>query len=81
MANKKKKKLTGVVEKIIKSHDPSQPEKAQIRVEGADELYKEIRIDNVVTDDAGKQTRLNKGEPVDLTVEAELETNEHRDEK
>lgn len=73
---KKKKKLPGVVEKIIKPSHPSQPEKAQISVEGADHLYKEIRIDNVVTDEKGKETRLRQGEHVDVTVEADTSTSE-----
>jgi hypothetical protein len=37
--------LPGTVEKIIKSPDPTEPEKAQITVEGAEELYREVRID------------------------------------
>jgi hypothetical protein len=36
--------LHGTVEKIIKSSDPSEPEKAQIAIENADKLYREIRI-------------------------------------
>lgn len=36
--------LPGTVEKIIKPISPDSPEKAQIAVEGAEELYKEIRI-------------------------------------
>jgi len=34
--------LPGTVEKIIKPAHPSLPEKAQIAVEGADDLYREI---------------------------------------
>jgi hypothetical protein len=37
--------VQGRVEKIIKSTRPSVPEKAEISIEGADELYREIRID------------------------------------
>ena len=43
--------LPGTVEKIIKSPFPSEPEKAQIAVEGADHLYREIRIDNALTNE------------------------------
>jgi type II secretory pathway component PulC len=68
---KKRKKLPGVVEKIIKSPGTDQPEKAQISIEGADELYKEIRIDNVMTDNKGKEARLTPGEQVDVTIEAD----------
>ena len=58
------------VEKIIKSPHPSDPEKAQIAVEGADELYKEIRIANHLTDENGDQVRLKQGAKVEVTVEA-----------
>jgi hypothetical protein len=45
--------LPGTVEKIIKSPIPDEPEKAQIVVEGADHLYREIRIDNTLTTENG----------------------------
>jgi hypothetical protein len=51
----------GEVEKIIKSPDPSEPEKAEISVEGADTLYQEIRIENSLTDENGNEVRLKKG--------------------
>jgi hypothetical protein len=63
--------LPGTVEKIIKPIHPSEPEKAQISVEGADELYQEIRIENTLTDEKGKVVRLKKGAQVDVTVEAD----------
>jgi hypothetical protein len=63
----------GTVEKIIKSPNPRDPEKAQIAVEGADELYREIRIENTLTDDKGNEAKLKEGAHVDVTVEAEPE--------
>ena len=70
---KKKPKTTksGRVKKIIKSPDPSVPEKAEIEVHEADELYKEIRIDNVLEDEQGKKVKLKEDAPVDITVEAD----------
>jgi len=65
--------LPGTVEKIIKPLDPNDPEKAQIRVEGAEELYREIRIDNVLEDGSGETVALKKGTEVEVTVEAEPE--------
>ena len=62
--------LPGTVEKIIKPADPSGPEKAQISVEGADDLYREIRIENTLTDENGNAVRLKKGAEVAVTVEA-----------
>ncbi len=63
--------LPGKVEKIIEPASPSEPEKAEISIEGADTLYKEIRIENTLTDENGKEVRLKKGADVDVTVEAE----------
>jgi hypothetical protein len=62
--------LPGKVEKIIPPFRPTEPEKAQIAVEGAEELYREIRIDNVLKDDAGDDVSLKPGAKVDVTIEA-----------
>lgn len=63
--------LPGTVEKIITPPDPSEPEKAQINIqEGADPLYKEIRIENALTDENGKEVKLKRGAKVEVTVEA-----------
>jgi hypothetical protein len=66
---KPKTKKRGKVQKIIKS--PYEPEKAEIAVEGADQLYREIRIENVLEDEQGKKVKLKQGEQVDVIVEAE----------
>ena len=50
---------------------PSQTEKVQIGIEGAEDLYREIRIDNVVTDENGAKARLQPGEEVDVILEAD----------
>jgi hypothetical protein len=63
--------LPGTVEKIIKPAHPSLPEKAQIAVEGADDLYREIRIENVLQDEAGKKVALKQGAQVEVTIEAD----------
>jgi hypothetical protein len=68
---KKRKKLPGVVNKIIKPVLPNEPEKAQIDVEGADHLYREIRIENLVTDEHGEEAKLKPGATVDVIVEAD----------
>ena len=62
----------GTVEKIIKSPFPHDPEKAEIAVEGADPLYREIRIENTLEDKRGKKVKLKQGVPVEVTVEADL---------
>lgn len=73
MTTKPSATLPGTVEKIIKPPYPSVPEKAQIAVEGADHLYKELRIENNLTDENGNEVRLKQGAKVDVTVAAEPE--------
>ena len=73
MAEKPSVTLPGTVEKIILPAHPREPEKAQISVEGADELYQEIRIENSLTDENGDSVRLKKGAQVDVIVEADPE--------
>ena len=68
---KKRKKLPATVEKVLKPAAPSDPEKAQINIQGADELYREIRIENVLTDENGATARLKPGVKVDVIVEAD----------
>jgi uncharacterized cupredoxin-like copper-binding protein len=70
MSEKPSTTLPGTVEKIIKPLTPDDPEKAQIAVEGADHLYREIRIENTLTDENGNQVRLKPGAEVEVTVEA-----------
>ena len=65
--------LPGRVEKIIPSEGPSEPEKAQIAVESADDLYREIRIENTLQDAAGNAVGLKKGAEVDVTIAAEAD--------
>ena len=68
---KRRKKLQGTVQKIIKPLDPSQTEKAQIDIQGADDLYREIRIDNEITDEKGEKAELKEGAEVEVIVEAD----------
>ncbi len=65
--------LPATVEKTIKSPYPGIPEKAEITVEGADHLYREIRIENSLTDENGAEVNLKEGAKVEVTVEAKLE--------
>jgi len=68
---RKRKKLQGTVQKVIKPVSPSQPEKAQIDIEGADDLYREIRIENEVTGENGEKARLKPGADVEIIVEVD----------
>jgi hypothetical protein len=68
---KKQKKLHGSVRRVIKPLNPSEPEKAEIDIHEADELYREIRIENVVTDEKGREDSLKKGDDVDVILEVD----------
>ena len=48
-----------------------EPEKAQITIEAADPLYREIRIENTLKDAGGEEVRLKPKDKVDVTVETE----------
>jgi hypothetical protein len=65
--------LPGTVEKIIPPIAPGQPEKAQIAVEGAEHLYKEIRVENALQDESGNEMALKEGAKVEVTIEADPE--------
>lgn len=71
MPSKSKAIKPGIVQKIIKSPDPQEPEKAQIAVEGADHLYRELRIENTLEDEKGKKVKLKPGADVDVVIEAD----------
>jgi hypothetical protein len=60
-----------MVEKIIKSPDPKEPDKAQIAVEGGEDLYREVRINNVLKNHNGEIVSLKEGAKVDVTIEAD----------
>lgn len=65
-------KLPGTVEKVIKPHPQSnEPEKAQIAVEGADHLYRELRVPNKLTDEEGHPVKLKEGTEVEVKIETE----------
>ena len=64
--------LPGKVEKVIIPHPSTgESEKAQITVEGADHLYREIRVPNRLTDHNGRKVKLKKGAEVDVKIEAD----------
>jgi hypothetical protein len=66
--------LTGIVDEIIPAVSPAmgydQPEKVQIAVEGAEALYREIRVDNTLHDQEGNPVSLKLGAEVDVKIEA-----------
>jgi hypothetical protein len=62
--------LPATVEKIIKPIAPGEPEKAQLTIEGADHLYREIRIENTLINENGDKVCLKQGAEIEVTVEA-----------
>jgi hypothetical protein len=71
LSKKPKTTKPGVVQKIIEPRVPHEPEMAEIAIEGADHLYREIRIENALEDEQGKAVKLKPGAHVDVTVEAD----------
>ena len=67
--------MSGTVNKIIPSPHMSQPEKAQIAVDGTDQRYRNLRIENTLTDEHGDNVKLKKGAHVDVTVTAKADRN------
>jgi hypothetical protein len=60
--------MPGTVSKIISTRRPSQPEKAQIAVDGADHRHRDLRIENTLTDEHGDDVKLKKGAHVEVTA-------------
>jgi hypothetical protein len=64
--------LPGTVERVIKPFPGSgEPEKAQISVNGADDLYRELRVPNQLKDEDGNKVKLEKGSEVEVTIESD----------
>ena len=62
--------LPGKVGKIIRSLSPEKADTAQISVETAHDLYREVRIENTLTNESGGKVSLKLGEPVEVTITA-----------
>jgi hypothetical protein len=71
MSDKSAVTMDATVQKIIKSPDPRIPERAELGINDCDELYREIRIENTLTDANGKEVKPKQGAHVDVTVAAD----------
>jgi hypothetical protein len=69
--------MPGTVDKIIRPR-PSQPEKAQIAVDGADHRHRDLRIENTLIDEHGDDVKLKKGGHVEVTVTADPKKSNRR---
>src|ERR1700693_6153968 len=56
----------GTVKKIVPSPSPSQPEKAQIAIAGADQRHRDLRLENTLTDEHGDDVKLKNGAHVEV---------------
>jgi hypothetical protein len=65
------KTVPAVVTKIVKPAFEGQPAKVEISITQADDLFREIRIENNFTDVDGGPVALTNGACLDVTFEAE----------
>jgi hypothetical protein len=71
--------LPGIVQAIIKPPHAGEPQKAQIAIDGADDLYRQIRINNTLKDENGDEVSLKLGAPVRVTIKAGQLVTESKD--
>ena len=69
----------GFVQKVIPPLVPDVPEKAEISIPSADDLYREIRIENTLTTEKGDTVKLKPGVEVEVTIEADLNATEPKE--
>jgi hypothetical protein len=60
--------MSGIVDKIIPSPRPSQPEQANIVVNVPDKRFRDLRIENTLIDEHGDDVSLKKGAHVEVTL-------------
>lgn len=71
--NRPRRTLSAIVKKIVRPVHPLEPEKVEISIAEADELFREIRMENMLMDVKGDLVSLKNGVNVDITFEAERE--------
>ena len=71
MSDKAKTTKSGSVEKVVRSVDPLDADKAEIKIHDAEPLYQEIRIENSLTDADGNEVQLKEGAEVEVHIEAD----------
>jgi len=62
--------MPGTVDKILQFRTPRLHEMAQIAIEG-EPKYRELRVENSLTDEHGDEVKLEKGARVEVTVTGE----------
>ena len=79
MRKKPKATKPALVQKVIPPPVPDVPEKAEISIPSADDLYREIRIENTLTDENGNTVKLKPGAEVEVTIEADVNATEPKE--
>ena len=74
MSKKKQKKLHGTVKRVIRPTYSSGKEKAEIDIREAEDLYREIRVENELTNEEGEKASLKQGAEVDIILEADSDS-------
>jgi uncharacterized protein YfaS (alpha-2-macroglobulin family) len=69
--------MSGTVDKIIPSPRPSQPDQANIIVDVPDKRYRNLRIENTLTDEHGDDVSLKEGAQVDVTFTSKDPNDRH----
>jgi hypothetical protein len=64
--------LPATVEKVLPAKN-AEPEKIQISVEGCDELFSELRVENTLKDESGAGVTLKRGAQIEVVVTADAD--------
>ena len=64
--------VRGIVKRIVRPIHPEEPERVEIAIAAAERLFREIRIENKLTDVNGSPIVLKHGAQVEVTIEAEV---------
>jgi len=64
---------------VIPPYVPNAPGKTEISIPPADDLYREIRFDNTLTNEKGDKVKLKPGADVEVTVEADINAPEPKE--
>lgn len=65
------KTVSGSAQKIVSNIHPGQSESVEIAIDGAEHLFREIRLENSFTALDGQPVALKQGARVDVTFEAD----------
>ncbi len=70
--NRPSRTLPALVNKVLLSPYSDCPERVEISIAAADDLFREVRIENVLTNPDGQPVALKSGAQIDVTFEADL---------